>query len=120
MTRTRLLLAAVLAAVLLTTPACTTPWDPDTTAAAIATVDRLEADGTLTPEQATGARQAIEDAADGFSWEDALRLLGEVVGAGVLAFLGVNRVRGPRKPMPKAEADALRIMARRHIDQSGG
>lgn len=112
------LMLAVAALATFTLSSCATPWDPSTKDAALRVVAEMEQNGTVTPAQALALRETIEDAADGFTWNDLLGLLGEIGAAALLAFLGVQRVRGPSKPMSPIEAEALRQLAQARVTEA--
>jgi hypothetical protein len=119
MTKNSLLVLA-LAASLAFLPSCETPWSPEVKQTTLETIDRLEAEGTLSEIEAAAAREAVEDAADGFTWEDGLQLAGQIAGAALLAFLGIEKRRGKPKPMSPVEADTLRQIAQREITHRQG
>lgn len=98
------MVAAVLAA--LACNACK-GWEPQKRTDALEAVAAMEGSGALTPAQAAALREAIDDLADGVSGTDVAEWLGAVLVAILGSVLGVRGLRGPAKPMPKADAALL-------------
>jgi len=85
--------------------------------AAITEIDQMEAEGKLTPEQATVLREFIRGET-GMSFTDVLTYVGEIGLAVLLSVLGINKIRGPIKPMDRPTVDALRAIAKRETDST--
>lgn len=115
----RTILAALTAAVLLTLAACDA-WPEQRRSNALQVVAEMESEGTVTPEQAAGLRQAIDELAKGTTLEDVLSLVAEVGGSIVAALFGVRLVRGPAKPVPKGDAPLLAQVLERERKRAGG
>lgn len=109
MKRTRTALMGVLLLLAPFLASCST-WAPGDRDAALAAVDAAEQRGDIDEVAAAAARRAIEEASQGFAGEDIWRMLAEVGGAALLAYLGVQRARGPSKPMQPDEVETMRTM----------
>ena len=102
----------LLATVVATLCACA-GIDPDAAVALMQSIDAAESSGAMTAAQAQAAREALAAAAEGVTWPEVGAWIGGVATAAVSAFLGVQRVRGPSKPMQQGEVEGLRVLLAR-------
>lgn len=98
--------AALLVASLALLTSCA-GWEPQKRLDALAAVDTMESSQVITPAQAAALREAIEELADGTTGADIAEWLGAVLAAVLASVLGVRGMRGPAKPLPKADAAIL-------------
>ena len=104
-----LIAAATLILAVLAAPACDGLPPPIVQSTAEA-ITKLESEGEITPAQAQAMREALAELAEGVTFEDVLEKLGTIAGAVVLSILGIQRVRGPAKPMDPTSVAILQAI----------
>ena len=85
-------------------------WEPSQTESVLKAVETIERSGGISKTQADGLREAIGHLSEGIRWLDVLEWFGAVLLAMLGSVAGVQKLRGPAKPLAREDAAVLKML----------